>query len=114
MNNTYLDACFRRPTDHTPIWIMRQAGRYMPQYQAVRGEVDFLTLCKTPDLAVEVTLQPIRRFGFDAAILFSDIMIPVEAMGMDVVFDPGPKIASPIRDEKDVQALRRPRQQVTS
>ena len=104
----FLRACRGEDVETTPIWLMRQVGRYLPEYRRVREDVDFLTLCKTPDLAVEVTLQPIRRFGFDAAILFSDIMIPVEAMGVEVVFDPGPKIASPIREEKEVHALRRP------
>ena len=111
MNNTYIDACFKRPTSHTPIWIMRQAGRYLPEYRRVREETDFLTLCRTPDLAVEVTLQPIRRFGFDAAILFSDIMIPVGAMGVDVQFAPGPVIEAPIRGEEAIRALRRPDQE---
>ena len=107
MNNTYLDACFRRPTAHTPIWIMRQAGRYMPQYQAVRGEVDFLTLCKTPDLATQVTLLPIDLLNVDAAILFSDILIPLEPMGIDVKFEDkrGPVLAA-VQDEAAIKKLR--------
>ena len=104
----FLAACRREPVPRTPIWIMRQAGRYLPEYRAVREKVDFLTLTKTPDLAAEVTLQPVRRFGMDAAILFSDIMTPVEAMGVEVAFDPGPKIADPIRSPGDVEALRVP------
>jgi len=107
MNNTYIDACFRRPTSHTPIWIMRQAGRYMPQYQAVRGEVDFLTLCKTPDLATQVTLLPIDLLNVDAAILFSDILIPLEPMGIDVKFEDkrGPVLGA-VQDEAAIKKLR--------
>jgi uroporphyrinogen decarboxylase len=107
MNNTYIDACFRRPTSHTPIWIMRQAGRYMPQYQEVRGQVDFLTLCKTPDLATKVTLLPIDILNVDAAILFSDILIPLEPMGIKVTFEDkvGP-VLSAVQDEASIKALR--------
>lgn len=103
----YIEACFKRPASHTPVWIMRQAGRYMPQYQKVRGEVDFLTLCKTPDLATEVTLLPIDLIGVDAAILFSDILIPLEPMGISVTFEDkvGP-ILSAVRDEASIKALR--------
>jgi uroporphyrinogen decarboxylase len=105
---TFLSACRSEPTSHTPVWIMRQAGRYLPEYRAVREKVDFLTLTKTPELAAEVTLQPIRRFGMDAAILFSDIMTPVEGMGVSLDFLPGPVVADPIRGLPQVEALRVP------
>lgn len=85
---------------------MRQAGRYLPEYRAVREKVDFLTLTKTPELAAEVTLQPIRRYPLDAAILFSDIMTPVEGMGVRFDFQPGPVVADPIRTPADIDRLR--------
>ena len=104
----FLAACRRRPVPHTPVWIMRQAGRYLPEYRKIRSQVDFLTLTKTPELAAEVTLQPVRRFGMDAAILFSDIMTPVEGMGVKLDFNPGPVIETPIRSLAQVDALRIP------
>ncbi len=94
--------------DRPPVWMMRQAGRYLPEYRAVREKVSFLELCKSPDLLCEVTLQPIERYRFDAAILFSDIMVPLEAMGIDLTFNPGPVIGDPIRSRKQVEALRVP------
>jgi uroporphyrinogen decarboxylase len=103
----YLAALRGEPTARRPIWIMRQAGRYLPEYRALRDETAFIDLCKTPELACEVTLQPIRRFGFDAAILFSDILVPLEGMGAPFDFDDGgPRMESAIRDEAQIDALR--------
>jgi uroporphyrinogen decarboxylase len=105
----FLRACRRQPVERTPIWMMRQAGRYLPAYRAVRAKASFLDLCHNPELACEVTLQPIDEFGFDAAILFSDILITLPAMGVDVAFpESGPKIAAPIRDHAGIEALHVP------
>ncbi|MFO7653783.1 MAG: uroporphyrinogen decarboxylase [Candidatus Krumholzibacteriia bacterium] len=102
----FLAALRGRPTGQRPIWIMRQAGRYLPEYRAVRERVSFRQLCREPELACEVTLQPIRRFGFDAAILFSDILTPLEPMGAEFRFDEGgPRLERPLRDEDDVDRL---------
>src|SRR5262245_40227441 len=109
MNDRLLRACQRQPIDRTPVWMMRQAGRYMKEYREIRGKVGFLELCKNPDLAAEVSLQPYRILGVDAVIFFSDILIPVEAMGVDVsLTDKGPEIAHPIRDQRAVDELRVP------
>jgi uroporphyrinogen decarboxylase len=105
---TFLQACRGEATDFTPVWLMRQAGRYLPQYMAVRSKCTFLELCKTPELAAEVTIQPIDYLGADAAILFSDILTPVEPMGLKLDFVPGPVFESPVRSMADVEALRIP------
>ncbi len=105
---TFLKACRGEQTDYTPVWLMRQAGRYLPQYMAVRKKVTFLELCKTPELAAEVTIQPIDYLDADAAILFSDILTPVEPMGLKLDFVPGPVFENPVRSEADIDALRIP------
>lgn len=107
MDDTFLRACRGEEVGHTPVWIMRQAGRYMKEYQEVRAQVDFLTLCKTPELAATVTLQPVHKLGVDAAILFSDILVTVEAMGMDLQFHEkrGPVLKDPIRSRAQVERL---------
>ncbi len=104
----FLKACWGRPTEFTPVWLMRQAGRYLPDYMRVRSKVSFLELCKTPELAAEVTIQPIDVLGVDAAILFSDILTPVEPMGLKLDFAPGPVFENPVRTRADVDALRIP------
>jgi len=107
MNDIFLRACRGEKVEYTPVWLMRQAGRYLPQYQAVRANIDFLALCKTPELAAEVTIQPVDILGVDAAILFSDILIPVEAMGMQLVFSDkdGPVLSEPIRNKSAIDRL---------
>jgi len=103
----FLRACRREPTDFTPIWLMRQAGRYLPEYRDLRARHGFLDLCKTPDAAAEITLQPVRRLGVDAAILFADILLPLEAMGAELVFaaGDGPVFPHPVRSREAAAAL---------
>ena len=108
MEPLFLRACRGETTERAPLWLMRQAGRYLPEYRQIRAGVSFLELCKTPKLAAEVTLQPIRRFGFDAAILFSDLLVPLEAMGLAVEFtDEGPRLPAPIRTPADLGRVAR-------
>jgi uroporphyrinogen decarboxylase len=111
MNDYIIRACYRRPTPRTPIWIMRQAGRYLPEYRAVRSKVDFLTLCKTPELASEVTIQPVDIVGVDAAIIFSDILVVPEAMGMRLTVEEGkggPRFPDRIAGRPDIDRLVEP------
>ena len=107
-NDTLLRALLREPTDYTPVWLMRQAGRYLPEYNATRKRAgSFLGLCKNPDYATEVTLQPLERFPLDAAILFSDILTVPDAMGLGLYFveGEGPKFERTVRDEAAVAKL---------
>jgi len=110
MNTRFLDACNQRPTDAVPIWMMRQAGRYMPEYRALREKYSILEMIKTPELAVEVTLQPANAFDIDAAIIFADILPPLEGMGLKLTFEKGvgPIIHNPIRTPADIAALAQP------
>jgi uroporphyrinogen decarboxylase len=107
MNTTFLKACRGEKTDYTPIWMMRQAGRYLPEYQEIRSNLTFLELCKNPELCVKVTLQPIDRLNMDAAILFSDILIPMEAMGATLEFHEGkgPVFHETVRTKADLDKL---------
>jgi uroporphyrinogen decarboxylase len=111
-NDTFLRACLRQPTTHTPVWLMRQAGRYLPEYKATRVKAgnSFMGLATNPEFATEVTLQPLERYPLDAAILFSDILTVPDAMGLGLSFGAGegPRFAHPVRDEAAVNALRAP------
>ena len=108
MSKIFVDACFRRPTPYTPVWVMRQAGRYLKEYMEVRAKAgNFLNLCHNPELAAEVTIQPLDIVGVDAAILFSDILVIPNEMGMDLDFvkGEGPKFSKPIKSEADLDSL---------
>jgi uroporphyrinogen decarboxylase len=108
MNQRFLQACHREPVDATPVWFMRQAGRYMPEYRAIREKYSLIEICQRPEIAAEVTMQPVRAFGVDAAILFADILLPVIPLGLGLEFakGEGPVIASPVRTLDDVRAMR--------
>ncbi|GAW29168.1 uroporphyrinogen decarboxylase [Carboxydocella sp. ULO1] len=108
MNDTFLKACRREPVDYTPVWLMRQAGRYMAEYMAIRSKYSFLEMCKIPEIAAEVTLQPVNKLGVDAAILFADILLPLEGMGIQLEFakNEGPVIHNPVRTRADVDTIR--------
>lgn len=105
MSNLLLDTIRREPTPRRPLWIMRQAGRYLPEYRELRQRYSFMDLATSADLATEVTLLPMKRFPLDAAIVFADIMSPLPALGVKFEFDPGPVIANPLRDQAGVDAL---------
>ena len=108
MNDRFLKACRREPVDCTPVWFMRQAGRYMAEYRTLRAKHSILEMCKTPELAAQVTLQPIDRFSLDAAIIFADILLPLEPMGISLEFaaGEGPVIHNPVRDRAAVDQLK--------
>ncbi len=107
MNDLFLRACRGEPVERLPVWMMRQAGRYLPEYLKVREKVDFLTLCRTPELVAEVTLQPVDLVGVDAAIIFADILLPLEAMGAELKFvkGDGPCFPQPVRRTEDIERL---------
>lgn len=108
MNNRFLQTCQRKPVDATPVWFMRQAGRYLPEYRAIREKYSLLEICYQPELAAEVTLQPVRALGVDAAILFADILLPAIPLGVGLEFakGEGPVLHNPVRTMEDVRALR--------
>ncbi len=111
LNDTFLKALRREPVDYTPVWIMRQAGRYLPEYRAIREKMGgFLDMCKSPEVACEITLQPLNRFDLDAAIIFSDILTIPDAMGLGLYFEQGegPRFQKPLQTEKDILRLQLP------
>ena len=107
-NDTFLKACRRESVPYTPIWLMRQAGRYMKEYMDIRKKYSFLEMCKTPELACEITLQPVEKLNVDAAIIFADILLPLPGMGVSLEFakNEGPVIKNPVRSEADIEKIR--------
>src|SRR5947199_6611248 len=107
-NSAFVKACKALPTSHTPVWFMRQAGRYMAEYRAIRKSHSLVEICKTPALAAQVTIEAAEILGVDAAIIFADLLLPLEVMGLDFRFEAGegPVIEKPLRDDKDIAALR--------
>ncbi len=108
MSHLLIDAALGKPVPRTPIWIMRQAGRYMPEYQAIRAKMSFLELCHTPEKAAEVSIMPLDQLGVDGVIVFCDILVPLEAMGMDLSFQKGsgPVLANPVRSRSEISRLK--------
>ena len=106
MDSSLLDACWGKPVERVPVWFMRQAGRCLPEYRALRERYGMFDIFRNPELAAEVTMQPVRRLGVDAAILFSDIVVPLAAVGIDVELQPGPVLAQPFRGPEDLSRLR--------
>jgi len=105
-SSRFIDACYRKPTDATPVWLMRQAGRYQPSYRAIRKNFSFFDLCSTPDVAAQVTINAVEELGVDAGIIFSDILVPLRAMGCPVeLTEKGPKLDPPVRDAATVDKL---------
>ena len=109
IESRFLNACRRQPVDATPVWFMRQAGRYMAEYRALRARYSLLEICRQPDLATEVTLQPVRRIDVDAAIIFSDLLLPLEPLGLpfDFIKGEGPQLERPVSHVDDIDRLRR-------
>src|SRR3954468_16808029 len=106
-NNLFLDAAFSKSTERPPVWMMRQAGRFMPQYLEIKNKYSFLEMCKTPEIAADVTMLPVDLLDIDGAILFSDILVTGEAMGGDFSFEAniGPRFANPVRTKADIDNL---------